>query len=332
MDTRRLVKGHGTENDFLVAVDPDGSAGPLDPAVVAALCRRRGGLGADGVIRAVRVADAPEAAAWAADAPDAEWFMDYRNADGSPAEMCGNGVRVMAEVLAREGLVDPAGVTVLTRSGGRRLVRETADPVAGWWSVGMGRVGIGVPDGAATDAAPGDSDVDTLVAAPGLTAVPRPGMRVTVGNPHVVVAVTGRDELEAVDLGRSPVLDPPPADGANVEFVLVTGRDEGTGAGLVTMRVHERGSGETRSCGTGAVAAAAAAAEWARPGAPVEWVVDVRGGRLRVRLEDDGTATLTGPVRLLGTVAVDQDWWRDLAPEPAGDHGPGLSPAVPAGA
>jgi diaminopimelate epimerase len=323
VDTRRLVKGHGTENDFLVAVDPDGSAGPPHPAVVAALCRRRGGLGADGLIRAVRVADSPEAAAWAADAPDAEWFMDYRNADGSVAEMCGNGIRVMAEVLAGAGLVDPDGVTVLTRSGGRSLRRETTDPVAGWWSVGMGRVGIGVPDGTATDAAPGDTDVDTLVAAPGLRAVPRPGMRVTVGNPHVVVAVTDRDELEAVDLAGAPVLDPPPAAGANVEFVLVTGRDEGSGAGLVTMRVHERGSGETRSCGTGAVAAAAAAAEWARPGSPVDWVVDVRGGRLRVHLADDATATLTGPVRLLGTVELDEAWWRDLDRE--------VRPATPAG-
>jgi diaminopimelate epimerase len=310
----RLVKGHGTENDFLVTVDPDGSQGPLAPAVVAALCRRRGGLGADGLIRAVRVADAPEAAAWAVDAPDAEWFMDHLNADGSPAEMCGNGIRVMAEVLARAGLVDPAGATVLTRSGGRRLRRESGHPVAGWWSVGMGRVGIGVPDGAATDAAPGDSDVDTLVTAPGLRAVPRPGMRVTVGNPHVVVAVTGRDELEAVDLAGPPVLEPAPAEGANVEFVLVTGRGEDSGAGLVAMRVHERGSGETRSCGTGAVAAAAAAAEWARPDAPADWVVDVRGGRLRVRLAADGTATLTGPVRLLGTVEVDDAWWRDLSP------------------
>ncbi|MGF1645509.1 MAG: diaminopimelate epimerase [Kineosporiaceae bacterium] len=314
MERRRLVKGHGTENDFLVAVDANGSAGPPDPAVVAALCRRRGGLGADGLIRAVRVADAPEAAPWAAGHPDAEWFMDYRNADGSPAEMCGNGIRVMAEVLADAGLIDPGGLTVLTRSGGRSLRRETAPPAAGWWSVGMGRVGIGVPDGAASDAAPGDTDVDTLVAAPGLTASPRPGMRVTVGNPHVVVAVTDSAELEAVDLTHPPALDPAPADGANVEFVLVTGRDRENGAGLVAMRVHERGSGETRSCGTGAVAAAAAAAEWARPGAPADWIVTVRGGRLRVRLADDGTATLTGPVRLLGTIEVDESWWRELSP------------------
>lgn len=313
VDALRLVKGHGTENDFLVCVDADGSLGALDPAVVAALCRRRGGWGADGVIRAVRVADAPEAAAWA-DEPGTEWFMDYRNADGGPAEMCGNGIRVMAEVLARAGLADPAGFTVATRSGERRLAREADGPLAGWWSVGMGRVVLGVPDGAVSDAAPGDADVDTLVTAPGLTAAPRPGMRVRVGNPHVVVATTGRDELEAVDLGRPPILEPPPPEGANVEFVLVTGLDEATGAGRVAMRVHERGSGETRSCGTGAVAAAAAAAEWARPDAPVDWVVDVRGGTLRVSLAGDGAATLTGPVRLLGTIDVDEAWLREVSP------------------
>jgi diaminopimelate epimerase len=302
-----FVKGHGTENDFLVVVDGDGSLGPLDPVIVAALCRRRGGIGADGVIRAVRVADDDEARRRAGGGP-AEWFMDYRNADGSLAEMCGNGIRVMAEVLARAGVVDPLGFRVATRAGVRALRRVDEGPTAGWWAVGMGPVAVGVPDGASGDAAPGDTDVDTLVAAPGLGDVPRPGLRVDVGNPHVVVAVTGPEELEAVDLADAPVLNPQPVGGANVEFVDIVGRDRESGAGHVVMRVHERGSGETRSCGTGAVAAAAAAAEWAGGGAPRGWLVDVRGGRLRVDLADDGTATLTGPVRLLATVDVDRGW------------------------
>jgi diaminopimelate epimerase len=304
-DTLSLVKGHGTENDFLVLVDDDGSLGPLSGEAVAALCDRRSGIGADGLLRAVRPGDDPEAARWSG---SADWFMDYRNADGGTAEMCGNGIRVMAEVLRRRGLAGPVGVRIGTRSGDHQVV-----PAPDGWAVVMGPVRVGVPDGSSADAAPGDDDVDTLVAVPGLGDPPRPGLRVRLGNPHVVVAVTGPDELAALDLTDPPALRPQPAQGANVEFVAVLGHDRGTGAGRVAMRVHERGSGETRSCGTGAVAAAAAAAEWGGSRAPRSWLVDVPGGRLQVDLPDGrgGSATLTGSAVVVADVEVDRRWLTD---------------------
>ncbi len=94
-----FVKGHGTENDFVLIPDLD-AALDLTPAAVAAICDRRAGLGADGVLRVVRAAKHPDGAAYAA---EAEWFMDYRNADGSVSEMCGNGVRVFARYLVDSG-------------------------------------------------------------------------------------------------------------------------------------------------------------------------------------------------------------------------------------
>ncbi len=292
------TKAHGTENDFVVVLDPDDQQPTLGHDLAAALCDRRAGIGADGFIRLVRRRRGDLSV----------WFMDHWNADGSTALMCGNGARVAAEVLSQAGYATTDFVDLDTRSGPRRVSRLGG----GSWSLDMGLVRVGVLDGADGDAVPGDEVVDTLVAIDG--PAPWPGLRVSVGNPHVVVAVTDVAELESLDLTRAPVLQPDPAAGANVEFVAVTGVDA-TGVGHLRMRVHERGVGETRSCGTGAVAAAAAAATWAGHGAPTEWVVDVPGGRLVIALGPTGTARLEGPAVVVAECHLDGDW--QLTHQPA---------------
>ena len=261
MTELRFTKGHGTGNDFVLVADPDGDV-VLAPSDVARLCDRRFGIGADGLLRAVRVAAEP----LAGDA-DAEWFMDYRNADGSVAEMCGNGIRVFTAFLLAEGLAEiPAGgsLPIATR-GGIVTVQRTATGFAadlGGWTFGADDVAVRI------------AGVDVV----------RPGLAVDVPNPHVVVALGDDAELAAADLSTGPVLDPPPVAGANVELVRPEDPLVEDGIGRIRMRVHERGSGETLSCGTGAVAAALATRYWAGPSAPDDWRVTVPGGVLGVRV------------------------------------------------
>lgn len=292
-----VVKGHGTQNDFVLVDDRDGAL-DLTPQLVRQLCDRRAGVGADGVIRLVpgaRVPDAP------AEARDAEWFMDYRNADGSVAQMCGNGVRVFARFAQHLGLWEPAAgaLDVGTRAGVRRVVVTEPEVGAGpWFRVGMGPVRT-----AAGLAAGGDAQVHVR----GLD-VTRPGLSVDVGNPHTVVVVAQESELEGADLTVAPTVDPVPSDGTNVELVLPQGEVEaadGTLVGRLRMRVHERGVGETRSCGTGAVAAAAAVRAWGGAQAPDVWLVEVPGGTVQVTLLADGTAELAGPAVLVAAARVD---------------------------
>ncbi|MBB5832020.1 diaminopimelate epimerase [Brachybacterium aquaticum] len=276
-----FTKGHGTENDFVVLDDPDGALG-LDAATVAALADRRAGIGGDGVIRAVRSKDAGIDAP--ADAP--EWFMDYRNADGSIAEMCGNGVRVLAAHLRRAGHVDSDRFEILTRAGVRTVdILEDAASDGAPWSV---RVGMG-----ASRSTPGARTVE--IAGHRLEATD-----VDMGNPHAVAFLPDDVVLEDLDLTRRPALDPEPADGANIELVTLRGDHH------VAMRVHERGVGETRSCGTGVAAVAVASALRAGDESCTPWTVDVPGGRLQVGWTDDGEVTLTGPAQLVadGTTLV----------------------------
>jgi diaminopimelate epimerase len=288
----RFVKGHGTENDFVLLHDPDGAL-ELQPATVAALCDRRAGLGGDGLIRVVRSIALPDGAG-----QDAEWFMDYRNADGSPAQMCGNGTRVLAAYLASAGLVDlpdGAAVHIGTRAGTktvRRLGDDFVTDLGPWF----------VPGGADAVSRGRDAEVTVLgvpLAAPG-TALP--ALSVDVGNPHTVVALPGPDELSAADLRVAPGVAPLPAEGSNVELVVPL-HDATARVGHLAMRVHERGVGETRSCGTGVVAAAIAARAWGGVEAPSVWTVDVPGGRLQVTLPEGSTvegasAELAGPAVL----------------------------------
>ena len=286
--TVTFTKGHGTGNDFVIVADPDGALALTDDQV-AALCDRRFGIGADGILRVVRSAAIDEGASAAA--AGAEWFMDYRNADGSKAETCGNGIRVFAHYLAESGLasIGPDGIAIGTRAGVKAVTRSANGYEAdlGTWIA--------------------DEDAPT-VRARGLS-VARPGLGIDVGNPHVVVALPGEDDLEALELAYKPVLDPEPPAGANVEFVVPAEPLVQDGVGVIRMRVFERGVGETLSCGTGVAAAALAVRHWAGAGAPDVWRVDVPGGTLGVRMVPrDGTmhVLLSGPAVLVfsGDVAL----------------------------
>lgn len=286
MATIHFTKGHGTGNDFVLFADPSGQI-DLTPAQVAAICDRHVGVGADGILRAVRSESLAEGAAALAEDPDAEWFMDYRNADGSVAEMCGNGIRVFTRYLLDNGLasIEPGqSLPIGTRSGVRDVTVSGRGIQAdlGRWALEGG---------------------EPLVRAKDLP-VARPGLGISVGNPHVVVALASDEELDGADLSYIPVLEPEPADGANVEFVVAADPLVHDGVGHIRMRVHERGSGETLSCGTGAVAAALATRHWAGAGAPHQWRVDVPGGTLGVRMfpaEDGEHVALSGPAELVFT-------------------------------
>ena len=284
MPTINFTKGQGTGNDFVLFADPDGEV-DLTPEQIAAICDRHFGVGADGLLRAVRSSALEAGAAALAEDPDAEWFMDYHNADGSVAEMCGNGIRVFTKYLIENGLAElgPGDTLAIgTRSGVRDVQLSTNGFQA---DLGRWRLDGGEP----------------LVRAKELP-VARPGLGINVGNPHVVVALASDEELEAADLSFIPVIDPEPVDGANVEFMVAADPIVKDGVGHIRMRVHERGSGETLSCGTGAVAAALAARYWAGDGAPSQWRVDVPGGRVGVRMfatEDGEHVSLSGPAELV---------------------------------
>ena len=250
-----FVKGHGARNDFVLFTDPEGRV-ELSDAEVARVCDRRAGIGADGVLRAVRDADG-------------QWFMDYRNADGSIAEMCGNGLRVFLRWLAERDLVDDsAAVRIATRAGLR----------TGWF-MADGRISVTM--GTVTT---GDQ---VTVSLPGYAWA---ATSANVGNPHAVVRLGSEGELARLDLDLAPSWTPQSAfpDGVNVEFYVQKTVDR------LQLRVHERGVGETQSCGTGVVAAAAVAA----PGATC--VVRVPGGELEVDLTGP-EAVLTGPAVIVAS-------------------------------
>ena len=258
-----FVKGHGARNDFVLFTDPD-SRVRLSDAEVAAICDRRAGIGADGVLRAVRDADG-------------QWFMDYRNADGSLAEMCGNGLRVFLRYLASEGLVHGDRVTVGTRAGERSGTFLPDGRIA----VTMGSVRIG----------PDRPEV-------GIGERRWAGIPADVGNPHVVSVVADETELDALDLSAAPrVPDGRFPRGVNAEFVVLLA------PGYVRMRVHERGSGETWACGTGVVAAAVSVGGALPGGEPVR--VTTPGGDLAVHVEPGGEAVLTGPAVLVARGVID---------------------------
>ncbi|MFD1713030.1 diaminopimelate epimerase [Amnibacterium flavum] len=284
MTTVSFTKGHGTGNDFVLVADPDGEH-DLTPSQVVALCDRHFGVGADGVLRAVRSRSIAAGAAALEETPDAEWFMDYRNADGSLAEMCGNGIRVFTRFLLEEGLAELADgdtIAIGTR-GGVRDVQRAGDG----FSVDLGRWNL--------------EGGEPLVHVKSLP-VARPGLGITVPNPHVVLAVADEGELANADLAYIPVVDPEPIDGVNVELVLPADPLIADGIGRISMRVHERGVGETLSCGTGAAAAALATRYWAGAGAPDLWRVEVPGGVLRVRMfptEEGEHVALSGPAELV---------------------------------
>lgn len=277
-----FAKGHGTGNDFVILPDPDGRL-ELTPALVAQICDRRRGIGADGLLRVVRAAKHPDAVGYSG---EAEWFMDYRNADGSYAEMCGNGVRVFVRYLVDSGLAgpDPAGLPVATRAGVVRAVVGERDISA---ALAPPRIG-----GTSTATVNGQTFTGTVV---------------DCGNPHLVCVGLTDEQLSTLDLSRAPGYDPSVfPSGVNVEFVTAV-------ADLhVRMRVHERGSGETLSCGSGACAVAAVVLRDAGQEEPTcgdrgrdglstgRVTVDVPGGRLVVTL-DGKHCWLSGPAVIVAT-------------------------------
>ncbi|MEV0394018.1 diaminopimelate epimerase [Polymorphospora rubra] len=276
----QFTKGHGTGNDFVILDDPEGRL-RLTPELAAALCDRRRGIGGDGVLRVVRAANHPAAAGYA---DRAEWFMDYWNSDGSLAEMCGNGVRVFTRYLSSIGVTGSpdTGLPVATRAG---VVRALVGPDQ--IAVDMGRPRV----------------YDTSTAT--LDGLVLPGAAVDCGNPHLVCALPPDVDLAALDLTRAPGFDRAlfPA-GVNVEFVApgepVAGTDLHT-----LMRVYERGSAETLSCGSGACAVGAVALRDAGLDTGVV-AVDVPGGRLTVTI-DESTCWLAGPAVLVAHGEVDED-------------------------
>ncbi len=283
MTALRFTKGHGTENDFVLLPDVDARL-DLDANLVRRLADRRAGIGGDGVIRIVPTASSDDDAV-RAQAERAPWFMDYRNADGSVAEMCGNGTRVFAAYLRREGLERADEFEIATR-GGIKGIRFEGDVIA----TNLGPWRFLDPDKADADGF--DALVQLSQRAEGED--PWSALSVDMGNPHTVVALPEFVDLEALDLSHAPQVHPIPPHGTNVELVRVLG------AGHIAMRVHERGVGETRSCGTGVCAAALATSFWAGHAEPTQdWIVDVPGGRLRVRGLPGHEVELAGPAVLI---------------------------------
>ena len=293
-----VYKAHATGNDFVVYLDEDGTHEPTADEV-RFLCDRHFGIGGDGLIRLAHpqaVSDVNERQIADCAAGDADWFMDYRNADGSLAEMCGNGTRAITLFAQRQGIADQpggkpfhlgtrAGVKVLTSLGDvPGLGKDVFQVEMGAWKRG---------------------DVDGYeVTIPGTSGSAR-GTFVDMGNPHVVAvledAFASLPNVEDLDLVTKPVVAPEIPSDQNVEFVRIDEQSEGGDAGEATMRVNERGCGETLSCGTGLCATAITLR--AKTGID-HWTITVRGGTLRVDVTDEdvkltGSATIVGKIELL---------------------------------
>ncbi|MGH9079164.1 MAG: diaminopimelate epimerase [Acidimicrobiales bacterium] len=259
----RLSKHHGAGNDFLVLLDPEDQI-ELDAAAARALCHRRFGVGADGVIRVL------------AGDGGADLAMELHNADGSPAEMSGNGIRCLVQAAVEAGLAAPPTVSVQTPTGVRVVdYRPGERPGSATASVDMGTAVLG-PD------QPQQFDG-------------RRARQVDMGNPHLVLLGPDLAGVDVAELG--PRLQELHPGGINVEFIAVR-----PSTGSLDLRVWERGAGETQACGTGSAAAAVAARSWGLVGEEVD--VHNPGGTLRVTLDERGIR-LSGPVRKVAVVKVD---------------------------
>ncbi|MEU6175823.1 diaminopimelate epimerase [Streptantibioticus parmotrematis] len=272
-----FAKGHGAGNDFIVLPDPGGHLA-LSATDVVWLCDRRTGIGADGILRAVRSTASPEATGMT---DGTEWFMDYRNADGSLGQMCGNGIRVLARYLVDTGYCPPGTFTLATRAGIRSVhVPQRTATFAGPVTVDMGRPRLPGPAG--------------LTVSAGTRSWPV--LHVDMGNPHAVAFVESL--AHPGDLTAPPSVAPATAypHGVTIEFVVRRSPYH------LALRVHERGVGETRACGTGACAAVAAAL---RTGAtPGTYTVDMPGGQLRIAVFADSSMELTGPAAITASGVV----------------------------
>ena len=249
--------GHGTENDFVLIFDPENKV-EVSADQVRAICSRKTGIGSDGFIRIGK--------------ENSKWFMDYRNNDGSIAEMCGNGIRVMAKYLIELGHQKAGIFPIDTRDG----VKFLSAPDAGDITVNMGQIREVFGEISATTNGHSWS-----------------GYNIDMGNPHAVVFVESISQVG--DLAQPPIVEPADEypDGVNVEFV------EFLENGELKMRVHERGVGETRSCGTGTCAVALAATLKKGMRLPATWIINPPGGRLSVEIDAHNNAILTGPAVLI---------------------------------
>lgn len=284
----KFAKGHGTQNDFVLLPDLTADLA-LTPAAVSALCDRRQGLGADGLLR-VTTAGAARAAGVFERLPEGvaegDWYMDYRNADGSIAQMCGNGVRVFAHYLLATGLESRDEFVVGSLAGPRPVVIHQLNGTTADVTVEMGKV----------------NQLGTGTATVGGRTFS--GLAVDVGNPHLACVDA---TLSTAELARLDVAAPVHFDGAQfpegVNVEVLTAPSEGA----VSMRVHERGVGETRSCGTGTVAAtvAALALQGAQTG---ELRVCIPGGEVVVTVTD-ANSYLRGPSVLVAHGELAEEWW-----------------------
>src|SRR6202011_243746 len=288
-----FAKGHGTQNDFVLLPDLDAKL-TFTPAVVSALCDRRRGLGADGVLR-VTTAGAVLAAGVLDRVPDGvtadDWYMDYRNADGSTAQMCGNGARVFAHYLRASGLESRDEFVVGSLAGPRPVVLHRVDATNADVSVDMGKTNTLGSGGEAFEVTVGGRRFS--------------GLAVDVGNPHLacVDPELTVEALAALDVAAPVTFDKAQfPDGVNVE-VLTSPAD-----GAVSMRVHERGVGETRSCGTGTVAAAVAALSYAGAASGTLRVC-IPGGEVTVAVTD-ASSYLRGPSVLVAHGELSEEWWQ----------------------
>jgi diaminopimelate epimerase len=280
----RFSKYHGTGNDFVMIEDrPDRFA--IEPWFVAAVCARGLGVGADGIIRI-------------APSPTADFFMDYWNADGNVAEMCGNGIRCLAKYVYDRRLTNNTELDVDTRGGLKHVSIEVEDGLAARVTVGMG------PPAFARKALPMSGDPFDTFVGQRLDVADRSfrATAVSMGNPHCVLFLGAEDDLADLDVpGLGSVVEHRrefPAR-TNVEFVKI---DDGR----VEARVWERGSGETMACGTGACAALVASSL----AGLVERRAEVRfpGGALWVDWREDDQVFLTGPAVCVFDGELDRDW------------------------
>jgi diaminopimelate epimerase len=280
----RFSKYEGAGNDFVMVSDPDDDVS-IGPEIVAALCDRRFGIGGDGLIRVVRTDDAA-----------ASWFMDYRNADGSDAEMCGNGIRCVGAFLREIGAELADAFAVRTRAGVKQLRLEPRD--TGRYRV---TVGMGVPNLTKAGIPMRGPAWQTFLEQPfdlggGLTVT---ASAVSMGNPHLVLFVDeDPDRYHVGHIGSAIERDERFPEGVNVEFTSV--RD-----GTAVARVWERGSGETMACGSGACAIAVAANEAGLVGERV--TVRFPGGDLEVHRAPGGEVELTGDATHVFDGATDLD-------------------------
>jgi diaminopimelate epimerase len=284
LDELSIAKYHGTGNDFVMIEDLDGSLS-LDPGLVAALCDRHRGVGADGVIRVTR-------------AEGADFFMDYRNADGATAEMCGNGIRCLAKLVYERGLTDLTELTVATRAGPKRISLDVDGRAVRQVTVDMGK-----PSFARRDIPMRPLDEESFLGEPfeggGLSVK---ASAVSMGNPHLVLLLDrDPDEIDVRAIGPAIERDERFPARTNVEFVEPV-------ADGIKVRVWERGVGETMACGTGACAAVVASNLAGL--VPARALVHFPGGILDVHWNDGGTVLLTGPAEHVFDGTIDLEWLR----------------------